>query len=213
MIDRMPRRLRVAFRRADAPADTSLETAVDTSTRSAGPDGGAEVDFVAYGEDCVLSGRTRLDDDRLTDMLNANDEYALIGVTVERFDGGPSIEVADVVVPRDELSMVHASGPRGDADRRQRTAQQYVAIKMGPYSIRGFYHALPGTDPVTAIRRRKPMVPITGARIEYTLGGEARQARVDTLIVNRDQIEWIEAVEPDRADFPVHQRKLATDQP
>ena len=66
-------------------------------------------------------------------MLNDHDEYALIGVTVERFDGGPPMEVAELVVPRDELWLVHASGPRGNVERRHRTAQQHIAIKMGPY--------------------------------------------------------------------------------
>ena len=73
-----------------------------------------DVAFVAYGEDCILSGRTLLDADRLTDMLNAHDEYALEGVTVERFDSGEPLEVAEIVVPRDEIILVHASGPRGD---------------------------------------------------------------------------------------------------
>ena len=58
-----------------------------------------EVEFVAYGEDCILSGRTVLDADRLSDMLNANDEYALVGVTVERLHDGTPLQVDEVVVP------------------------------------------------------------------------------------------------------------------
>ena len=140
-------------------------------------------------------------------MLNEHDEYDLIDVTVERFDGGPPMEVPELVVPRDELWLVHASGPRGNAERRHRTAQQHIAIKMGPYSVRGFYHALPGTDPVSAIRRRKSMVPLTGVRIEFTIAGELREVRVDTVIANRDLMEWVETIEPDRVEFPVR-RKL-----
>ena len=157
---------------------------------------------MAYGADCVLSGRTVLDGDRLTDMLNDHDEYALVGVTVERFDGGSPLTVQEVVVPRDELWLVHASGPRGSVARRTRTAPQYVAVKIGPYSVRGFFHGMPGTDPLSSIQRRKPMVPLTLARIQYTIGGHERDDRVETLIVNRDQIEWLEATELDRADFP-----------
>ena len=206
MIDRIPRRLRVAFTRAGARAEPTADAAVLA-------DGDTEVDFVAYGEDCILSGRTVLDGDRLTDMLNDHDEYALIGVTVERFDDGMSMEVEEVVVGRDELWLVHASGPRGDAARRHRTSPQHVAMQMGPYKVRGFYHALPGTDPVTAMRRRKPMVPLTGVRIEYELGGVTREDRVDTVIVNREQIEWIEAIEPDRAEFPDRVKRPVKDRP
>jgi hypothetical protein len=205
MIDRIPRRLRFAFSRPGSPAEPPSDEAA--------PDGREEVDFVAYGEDCILFGRTRLEGDRLSDMLNAHDEYALFGVSVERFDGGPPLEVADVVVPRDELWLVHATGPRGPVARRHRTSQQHVAIKMGPFSVRGFYHALPGADPVASIRRRKTMVPLTGVRIGYTIGTEKREVRVDTVIVNRNQIDWMEAIEPDRADFPVAPRKMAVDKP
>lgn len=195
MNDRIPRRLRLAFTRPSPPESTppDVETVADRG----------EVDFVAYAEDCILSGRTVLDGDRLTDMLNEHDEYALIGVTVERFDGGPPLEVDELVVQRDEVWLVHASGPRGNAERRHRTAQQHIAVKMGPYAVRGFYHALPGTDPVSAIRRRKSMVPLTGVRIEYAIAGEPREVRVDTVIANRDLMEWVEAIEPDRVEFPV----------
>jgi hypothetical protein len=208
MIDRIPRRLRLAFSRPMAPAEASD---VPDAPLEAAPI--AEVDFVAYSEDCILSGRTVLDGDRLTDMLNGHDEYALIGVTVERFDGGSPMQVDELVVGRDELWLVHASGPRGDAARRHRTSLQYVAMKMGPYKVRGFYHATPGTDPVTAIRRRKPMVPLTEVRIEYTIHGGPREDRVDTVIVNRELIEWIETIEPDRAEFPVHAKRPAKARP
>jgi len=145
MIDRIPRRLRVHFRH-DEPAPTVTMTMVPeapTVTMTMVPETPDVVGFVAYGADCVLSGRTVLDGDRLSDMLNDHDEYALIGVTVERFDGGPALVVDEVVVSRDEIWMVHAGPPRGAIGRRTRTAPQHVAIQMGPYQVRGFIHGLP----------------------------------------------------------------------
>ena len=68
---------------------------------------------MAYSVDCILSGRTVLDGDRLSDMLNDHDEYALIGVTVERFDGGEPMVVDEVVVARDEIWVVHTGEPGG----------------------------------------------------------------------------------------------------
>ena len=167
------------------------------------------VAFVAYGEDCLLSGEAVLDADRLSDMLNDHDEYVLAGVTVERLDGGDSLEVDEIVVPRDEIFMVHASGPRGDAARRLRTTQQHLAIKMGPYQVRGFFHALPGADPVDALRRRKAMVPLTDARVSYVVRGERRETKVDTLILNREQIDWVEQVVPNQVEFPAGPQRLA----
>ena len=193
MIDRIPSRLRVAFTHDETAPTVEMTMVPET------PD---IVAFVAYGADCVLSGRTTLDGDRLSDMLNDHDEYALIGVTVERFDGGPPLAVDDVVVSRDEIWMVHAGPPRGAVGRRTRTAPRHVAIKMGPYQVRGFIHSLPGSDALASIGRRKPMIPLTDVRIAYTMLGEAREVRAATVIVNRDQIEWLTATEPDHADFP-----------
>jgi hypothetical protein len=195
MIDRLPRRFRFGFARAD-------EEAVAPGT---GPE---HVAFIAYGEDCIVTGHTILDADRLTDMLNLHDEYDLADVTVERFDDGEPLEVAEISVARDEIILVQATGPRGDAARRHRTMPQHLALKMGPYKVRGFFHALPGADPVVAIRRRKTMVPLTDARIEYTIHGERRETIVDTVIVNRDQIDWVEALMPTTVDFPDAPRRL-----
>jgi hypothetical protein len=198
MMDRIPRRLRVAFSRPLAAEDES------------NPD---EVAFVAYGEDCILSGRTILDADRLSDMLNRADEYALVGVTVERLDDGAPLQVDEVVVARDELYLVHASGPRGDVARRHRTMPKHVAMKIGPYEIRGFLHGLPGNDPVASIRHRKSMIPLTDARIEYVVNGEPREDEVETLILNRERIEWVVAVEPDRAAFAVRTKPIESGRP
>ncbi len=194
----LPRRLRVGFSHPGA----------DSSTASASDD--QVVAFVAYGEDCILSGEAVLDADRLTDMLNDHNEYLLAGVTVERFDDGQSLDVPEIVVPRDEIFLVHATGPRGDAARRHRTMPQHLAIKMGPYQVRGFFHALPGADPVEALRRRKTMVPITDARIGYMFRGERRETQVETLIVNREQIDWVEAVMPTQVEFPAGPKRLVT---
>jgi hypothetical protein len=199
MLDRIPRRLRFAFLKPPATVEAGVDTAADHG----------EVDFVAYGEDCVLSGRTILDSGRLSDMLNDHEEYALIGVSVERFDDGQPLQIDDVVVARDEIFLVHASGPRGDAARRKRTTPQHLAVKMGPYEVRGFFHSQPGVDPVEAVRRRKAMVPLTKVRIEYVLHGEHREVDVDTVIMNREQVDWMIAIEPDCIDFPSAPQRLA----
>jgi hypothetical protein len=190
MIDRLPRRFRFGFARAD-------ELAVEPGT---GPE---HVPFIAYGEDCIVTGHTILDSDRLTDMLNLHDEYDLADVTVERFDDGEPLEII----------LVQATGPRGDETRRHRTMPQHLALQMGPYKVRGFFHALPGADPVVALRRRKTMVPLTDARIEYTIRGEQRETAVDTVIVNRDQIDWVQELMPTAKEFPQPPARLVAAKP
>ena len=198
MMDRIPRRLRLAFAQ---PLAVEAEASASD-----------QVDFVAYGEDCILSGRVVLDADRLSDMLNAADEYALAGVTVERLDNGMPLQVDEIVVARDELCLVHATGPRGNADRRRHTLPKYVAMKVGPYEVQGFLHGLPGADPVSSIRRRKPMIPLTDVRIDYVVNGEHREDQVESVILNRERIEWVATVEPDRAAFPVRAKTLENGQ-
>jgi hypothetical protein len=75
-------------------------------------------------------------------------------------------------------------------------------MRLGPYEVVGFFHALPGADPVAAFRRRKVMVPITDARIGYTLRGARHEIRAETLIVNRERIDWVGSVVDDEVEMP-----------
>lgn len=192
MIHSLGRRLRVAFGVVSAQDDPPV-----------GPSDGPGrhllpiVEFVAYGEDCLLSGQIRLAAERLSDMLNDHDEYELVDVMVERLDGKGSSEAQQVLVHRDEILIVHATGPRGSQARRQRTRPHPVAMQMGPYHVRGYLHALPGSDPLLAIRRRKAMVPLTDAWIEFSIGGVRQRRQAAALVVNREQIDWISAADDD----------------
>jgi hypothetical protein len=195
MIESLGRRLRVVFGRAAAPAEP-----LDERPRPARST--QQVDFVAYGEDCILSGVVNMQADRLTDMLNDHDEYQLVDVLVEGLTEARALEVTDVLVHRDDLLLVHAAGPRGNQDRRHRTRSFPVAIQVGPYHLRGYLHVLPGADPVQAIRRRKPMVPLTDAWIEFPSIAGRQRRRVGTVVVNRQQIDWIVPAVDDEVEMP-----------
>jgi len=186
MIHSLGRRLRVAFGVAPAPDDAAVAD-LDGAAAHLQP----IVEFVAYGEDCLLSGQIRLAAERLSDMLNDHDEYELIDVMVERLDGQGASEAQQVLVHRDEILLVHATGPRGSQARRQRTRPHPVAIQMGPYHVRGYLHALPGSNPLLAIRRRKAMVPLTDAWVEFSIGGVRQRRQAGALVINREQIDWI----------------------
>lgn len=185
MIESVGRRLRIVFRGGDHDGSNSGAPA-ETMARS-----GNELEFVAYGEDCVLSGRVRMSSDRLTDMLNEHDEYDLVDVLLERLDDGVGVEVKEVLVGRDDLLLVHATGPRGNAARRHRTRAYPVALKVGPYHIRGHLHTAPGRDPIQHMRRRRTMVPVTDATIEYQSGATRHARAVGAVVVNRDHVDWI----------------------
>jgi hypothetical protein len=150
-----------------------------------------DVEFTAYAEDCILTGRIRLEADRLSDHLNMHDEYRFEQVLAQGLDDERAIELTELVVPRTEILLVHGAGPRGDRDRRQRMRQHAIALKTGPYEVRGYLHAQPGTDPVASFRRRRTMVAITDAWIEYSQGNTRQRRRVSLVIVNRPQVDWI----------------------
>lgn len=169
-----------------------------------------EYEFIAYAEDCLLVGNIRLDAARLTDLLNDHEEYELVDVQVVEIGVDRALDVSTVVVARDEVLLVHATGPRGNRERRTRTRQHPVAMQLGPYHVRGYLHALPGSDPIASFRHRKPMVPLTEAWVEYQDGGVRQRRRVATLVVNRHQVDWIvEAIdeEVEMPDIPLRAEK------
>ncbi|HXG39436.1 MAG TPA: hypothetical protein VNJ28_00705 [Candidatus Limnocylindrales bacterium] len=190
------RRLRLPFL---PRLDPEVAPAVE---RADAPPPAPEIEFVAYAEDCRLTGRLRLDAARLTDLLNDHDEFELIGVLVERLSDASSLEVRNLAVARDELLVVAASGPRGDPGRRQRVRPHPIAVQLGPYHVRGYIHVLPGADPIVVMRRRRPMVPLTEAWIEWTQGGATVRRHENVLIVNRSLADWVQSVTDADVDLP-----------
>ncbi len=152
------------------------------------------VRFIAYGRQHRVFGWVRLRADRLTDLLNAHEELHLTDVEIESLDDGVTRSVDEVLVHRRELVAVQASGPRGDEARRQTTRSHPIAVQAGNYLIGGHLHAVPGDDPIASARGRPPMFPLTDAWIEYWSAGERTLQSVGTIIVNRDQTDWLRVV-------------------
>ena len=196
MIQSLGRRLSLIFDRGAEGSDLS----------SSMPMGAAVihplVDFVAYAEDCTLSGRIRLQADRLTDMLNDHEELQLVDVMVQSLVDRGAVEVREVVVPRDDLLLVHGTPPRGDLKRRTRTRQTYVVIEAGPYVVRGYLHSTPFLDAVAALQRRGPMIPLTDAVVDFRIEDEWHRQRVGTVLVNRLSIDRVDETSELDASVP-----------
>jgi hypothetical protein len=197
MIEDARRRLLFAFQRSEVEGGDDVGGADPSPLRH------PMVDFVAYAEDCMLSGRVRLSAGRMTDLLNDHEEIQLVDVVVQRLQDSGTIEVAEVQVRREEILFVHAAGPRGESGRRRRTLMHPLAMQLGPYQIRGYLHALPGSPPMVAIRSRQPMVPLTEAWIEYDDGVLHHRHRVGAIVVNRDHIDWIAPHQEGAMEFHV----------
>lgn len=170
--------------------------------------GTREVEFSGYTEDCRVYGFLRLAGERLSDALNELEEIRLHSALLVALSDNRAVELRELLVARDELIVVRASGPRGNAARRVRTRPSPVAVKAGPYIVRGYVHAPPGGDPLRRFRTNRPMVPMTGAWIEYEANRVPHRARVGPVIVNTAFIDWVNhAKDTDvRVDLPVEIR-------
>ena len=155
----------------------------------------AEVEFVAYAAHGRLSGTIALDAARLTDMLNEHDVFQLDHVLAMRLPEGHSRILRQVVIRRDELFLVHVSGPRGDRAQRTKTIARAITVKSGPYLVTGDIHTVPGRDPLLFFRRRQSMVPLTDALVVYSNSRGLVEEAVDTVVINRDLAAWVRRAE------------------
>ena len=152
------------------------------------------VRFVAFGRHHRVFGWVRLRADRLTDLLNTHEELLLTDVEIESLDDRATRSVDEVLIRCSELIAVHASKPRGDEARRRLTRTHPIAIQSGNYLIGGYLHAPTGSDPIASMGERPLMVPLTDAWIEYWSGGERTKQSSGTIIVNREQVDWMRVV-------------------
>jgi hypothetical protein len=161
-----------------------------------------ELELAGYAEDCRIFGFVDLDTDRLTDYLNAREQFELRDVLLVALEDGRASEAKSLTVERHELLAVRGSGPRGNLNRRGRTRPYPMTLQTGPYTIHGHLHGLPGADPLKALRLRRTMVPLTESWIEYRADDDAHRARVGTIIVNREMIDWIRTSTGDELRLP-----------
>ncbi|HEY7735687.1 MAG TPA: hypothetical protein VH813_02715 [Candidatus Limnocylindrales bacterium] len=148
--------------------------------------------FEAYADRGRIFGWVRLREDRLTDLLNQHPELLLVNAELEDLDDGRRSSADEILVHREQLIAVHASGPRGHAHLRQPTTSHPVSVHAGPYRIGGRVHAPPEVDPVLSFQQRPAMVPLTEAWIEYRTGHIRERQAVGTLVINRDLAQRIE---------------------
>ena len=149
------------------------------------------VELTVYAGDSVAFGRLALTADRVTDLMNDRTEFEFVDTFVQSLDDSHGLQVRTVVVARTEIFAVAVAGPRGDPTRRTRTRPIPVELRVGRYDVSGNIHVVPGTDPVMGFRRRRMMVPLTEATIEFDSPDGRKLSRFGTILVNRDLADWI----------------------
>jgi hypothetical protein len=149
------------------------------------------VELTVYADDSVAFGRLALTADRLTDLMNERTEFEFVDTFLQSLDDSHGLLVRTVIVAREEIFAVAVAGPRGDPTRRTRTRPIPVELRLGRYDVSGNIHVVPGTDPISGFHRRRVMVPLTEATIEFDSPDGRKLSRFGTILVNRDLTEWI----------------------
>jgi len=145
------------------------------------------IEFRAYADDYTVGGATAFEGDRLSDFLDAVDELEVQYVTVRGLEDGRRQDLPSAVIQREELCIVAATGPRGRADRRLRTRAYPMRAEVGPYTVVGYFHALPTADPF-AIAQRRSVVALKPVRVAFDVAGDRIEETHDTLLLMRAKI-------------------------
>ena len=160
------------------------------------------VAFDAYAADCRVYGQVDLTEGRLSDQINRTAEVVVRNVQIEDLADGHVITMPELAVGSDELCAVVAHGPRGDVARRLTTRTARVEIHTGPYLVVGRLHGPPTSDPLNLAMRRAAWVPLTEASVRYRRGTDDVKDEVTTLLVNRNLMRSLHAVEETDIDLP-----------
>ena len=208
MRSRLSGPLRIVFRSSQAL----------TMTAEASPEPVAIplVELTIFSGDSLAHGQLALSARRVTDLMNDHEAFEFVDTSLKSLDDGHHLTVPAVTIAREEIFAVAVSGPRGDPVRRTRTRAMPIELHIGRYDVTGNIHAMPGTDPIASFRRRKVMVPLTEATIEYDSSAGRIRSHFNTILINSLLVDWIAAatrsdVRPPELKPDLSGRSLARD--
>jgi hypothetical protein len=155
------------------------------------------IEFLAY-DSCerIVHGMVDLRGDRIADLLVQPDrsiraeQARTLGLRDGSMAGLPTRQL-----DLDQMSVVVATGPRGDQYRRVETISTPVSVHVGPYVVCGYLHVPAPMRPVLD-RDLRPWFAVTEATIDYGCAGRAVRERHDTVLVNRAHVQAIIPIDP-----------------
>jgi hypothetical protein len=168
------------------------------------------IPVIGYALGRRFVGYVECQGERLTDLLNRCESIVVRDAFVESYDDDTVVNLGDGEVDRSILYAVETSGGRGEGARRIATVRHRLQVQIGPYSALGLLHALPGQMPLPYLTTRGPMIPLSDVTLAFGCRGSLTLRDIETLIVNRDRIDWVRAGDDEAAAFPgipvVHDR-------
>ncbi len=160
------------------------------------------IDFVGFAGDCTITGRLTMFGDRLTDFLNGQERFLVHRLECQSLADGHTVALDSLSLTRNDLLAVVGTGPRGSEKQRVPLEANRLQASIGPYLILGQLHAKPGTDAVSSVMKRDPMIPFTNATIAYEVAGSIVARDVGTIIVNRLLLDWVSPSTDSETLFP-----------
>jgi hypothetical protein len=151
------------------------------------------IPFSAYADDCTVTGEVSLEADRLSDLLATTEAFDVGRAAFQALDDGRVVEADEATIRLDDLCIVAATGPRGRLDRRLWTRQFPARARLGPYTVYGYLHGAPTTDPFKTADRRA-IVAISSSVVEYDRCGTRTSDRAEAVLLNRVKIDVLEPV-------------------
>lgn len=149
------------------------------------------IEFTAFAEDSVFSGNLDLEADRLSDVIAGDSSVEIRDVVIVALDDGRMVTTSAVTISRPDFTAITAAGPRGNPSLRVPTRRHSVRTRIGPYEVVGYLHAPPSAHTLAGVVRRH-VIPLTAARIRYRLRSREIEQTVDTLLLNGDQVSWMD---------------------
>ena len=155
-----------------------------------------DIDLTAYADDYIARGELMLRAARLADHLEGADELRLEGVTVCALDDGRLHDLPFAVIHREELCVVVATGPPGNARFRIPTRKHPMRVEIGPYTAVGYFHAAATADPRAAAAKRK-IIALSPATLSYIRAGEPIAEQHDALLLATAKVSSLESTTDD----------------
>ena len=158
------------------------------------------IDFQGYAGDCTIAGQIETDGLRLSDALDRADQVVIHEATLHSLAGAQAMYAGEMVLRRDDLFAVEALGPSGSEQRRVRMVRHALRVELGPYTVFGEVHTLPGVQPLRTLLVRRTMVPLTNCLVHFQRGGADEFRRAPLLIVNGSLIRHVEMATTDQLE-------------
>jgi len=138
-----------------------------------------------YTDDAVFAGSVSTEGQRLTDILQHNDELSFLPEGADR-----NSEAAWVLLPTVKTLFIVPPPHESPPEQKQPRDRQEVTLNIGAYRITGTAHLRPGLERDVYLRATQPYLPLTDATVMPADGSSA--TALDVVIVN---LRWAEFVE------------------